>query len=172
MTPVYPLLKSFWDSEKLRTEAINVKDKAYKIPYTYKGKDYGVITALPYNDFTPELAKFRESFLEHYPTDWGEFTTAYMWIESDYPWHVDNEITKSQYNRKGVKCAINIILEGQFTAVEYEEGKFTYEAAVLNTSILHRVNPDKQRVMARISFKDKTFEEVVQGIKEWQGKII
>ena len=173
MIPVYPLWQStFRDSGKLRTEANNVKDKAYKIPYTYKGKDYGVITALPYNEFTPELTKFRESFLEQYPLDWGEFAVSYMWIDSDYPWHVDNEVTKSQHNRKGVKCAINIILEGHNTAVEYEEGKFIYEAAVVNTSKLHRVVPETERVMARISFKDKTFEEVVKGIKEWQGKNI
>ena len=173
MIPVYPLRRRFWDAWKLRTESRNVKDKAYKIPYTYKGKDYGVITALPYNEFTPELAKFRESFLEHYPLDWGEYAVSYMWIDSDYPWHVDNEVTKSQHNRKGVKCAINIILEGHSTAVEYEGGrKYIYEAAVINTSELHRVIPADERVMARISFKDKTFNQVVEGIKEWQGKNI
>ena len=188
MNPVYRLQRCFWDVEKLRAESIAVKEIAYKIPYTYKGKPYGHIVALPFKEYqpelTPELTKFRSSFLETYPAipserglvGWGDITTAYMWIEADYPWHTDNAVTTSQYTGKGVNCALNVLLDGAEAAVEYNiNGQISshlYESAVLNTSELHRVNPVGQRVMARISFKDKTFKEVIEGIKEWQGKNI
>jgi len=44
----------------------------------------------------------------------------------------------------------------------------------LNTSHKHRVElwNKIERTMARISFKDKTFIEVVKGIEEWQRKSI
>ena len=176
MNPVYSLDQPFWDVDKLRAEARDIKAIAYKIPYTYKGKPYGHIVAYPYKHFqpelTPELTKFRSSFLESYPIDWGDFTTAYMWIEADYPWHTDNKVTTSQYTGKGVNCALNVLLGGESAAVEYRVGTFVYDAAVLNTSEEHRVTPIGERVMARISFKDKTFKEVIEGIKEWQGKNI
>ena len=173
MNPVYPLRRRFWDAWNLRTEARKVKDNALKFPYTYKGEDFGVITAvplLPQSDL-PELQKFRDNFLEDHPMDWGEIAVSYMYIDSEYPWHVDDEVTK-RGNAKGTQCAINIILEGHNAAVEYENGKYIYEAAVLNTSELHRIIPVDERVMARISFKDKTFKEVVEGIESWQGKNI
>jgi|TARA_B110000263_G_C15305630_1_gene510224 hypothetical protein len=174
MNPLYPLDHCFWDVEKLRDEAFNVKSEAQKFPYTYKGKDFGVITALPllYLSFLPALEQFRDSFLETYPGDWGEFTTSYMWVDSEYPWHVDNETTKRD-NVKGVNCAINILLTGEDNPVEFEGyGKQIYEAAVLNTSHLHRVIPAEERTMARLSFKDLTYKEVVKGIEEWQRKSI
>jgi hypothetical protein len=154
MNPVYPLRRRFWDAWNLRTEARKVKDNALKFPYTL-----------------PELQKFRDNFLEDHPMDWGEIAVSYMYIDSEYPWHVDDEVTK-RGNAKGTQCAINIILEGHNAAVEYENGKYIYEAAVLNTSELHRIIPVDERVMARISFKDKTFKEVVEGIESWQGKNI
>ena len=209
MTPVYNLPNKFWeesstrtDVSKLRDEATGVREYAHKIPYTYLGKPYGNITALPliavgeHKDHTrvkvgsellriplPELANFKYSFLEAYPaipsprglSHWGDITTAYMWIDKDYPWHTDNVVTISTQTGKGVKCALNVLLSGAGAAVEYKiNGQIsthTYDAAVLNTSEIHRVNPvDGVRVMARISFKEKTYAEVVEGIESWQEK--
>ena len=211
MTPVYNLPSKFWeesstrtDVNKLQVEALTVREYAHKIPYTYLGKPYGNITALPliaigeHLDHTrvkignelvkiplPELAKFKYSFLEAYPaipslrglSHWGDYTTAYMWIDKDYPWHTDNIVTISKTSGKGVKCALNVLLGGLAAPVEFkingQISSHTYEAAVLNTSETHRVNPfDGERVMARISFKDKTFEEVTKGIESWEKKNI
>jgi hypothetical protein len=175
VNPLFPLKHCFWDIEGLRIEANSVKATALKFPYTYKGVDFGVITAvplLPQSDL-PELDKFRNSFLETYPIDWGDFSVSYMWVESEYPWHVDNEVTKR--GRKGTQCAINVLLAGADNPVEFEGyGEQLYDAAVLNTSHIHRVElwNKIERIMARISFKDKTFKEVVEGIKEWQEKSI
>ena len=168
MNPVFQLERpDIWDAEKLGKEAEEVKHKALQFPFTYKGKDFGVIKAVPclpqYE--VPELEKFRDLFLEQWPNDWGEIAVSYMYIDSEYPWHVDTEVTKRYGNPKGTLCALNIILNGVNDSVEFEEGKFTYEAAIIDTSKLHRVTPTKERTMARISFKDKTFKEVVKGIR-------
>ena len=179
MNPIYVLDRKFWDLDKLRAEARTVKEHALEMPIYDGDKRMGIVTALPATPAyePPELINLRDSFIEVYPYDWGEITPVYMWINTVYPWHVDNKPNAQWAKHKGSgrlpHCAINIILEGGAAPVEFEGYKeTTYEAALLNTSVPHRVTPLTERVLGRLSFKDKTFEEVVKGLKEWQGKNI
>ena len=186
MNPLYSLEHSFWDIEKLRAEANSVEDIAQEFPFTCPRTGIkGIIRAvplLPQSDITyvngyypDELDAFKHSFLETYPMDWGDIAFSYMWIDGLYPWHVDNEVTNRGLlsGKKGTQCAINVLLSGLDAPIEFEGyEEQIYKAAVVNTSHVHRVNPTTKRSMARISFKDKTFEEVVEGIKEWQEKNI
>lgn len=172
VNPLFPLRKVFWDIEKLKAEAQTVKGNALEMPIYDGDKRMGIVTALPATPAyePPELINLRDSFMEQYPIDWGEVTPVYMWINTVYPWHVDNKPNAQWSKHKGAgrlpHCAINIILEGGAAPVEFKGWMpQLYEAALLNTSVPHRVTPLEERVLGRLSFKDKTFEEVVEGIK-------
>lgn len=174
MEPVYKITDNFWNAQELKNEAEEVKENALVFPYKYSDDlgywKEGHIKAAPLikgADYMPQLEEFLNSFIQTYSADFGELVASYMWIGFTYPWHNDLDVMTS----KGTHCALNVLLSGGSVPVEYESGSYMYEAAVINTSILHRVIPDGERLMARLSFKEKTYKEVVEGIESAKNRI-
>jgi len=192
MNPVYRLEHPFWDINKLKTEAKEVKEYAHKIPYKYLGEPSGILLSLaidhekdyarirnPYKSSgvedipMPALAKYRESFQEAYPIDWGDIDVGYEWIDDFLPWHVDKGRRLSGHP---VQCVINVLLEGSAIPVQFkideQVKEYTYDAGLLKTTLEHQVDPkNEQRAMAKIRFKDKSFEEVIEGMESGKGRI-
>ena len=49
-------------------------------------------------------------------------------------------------------------------------GSYKYTAGILNTSHLHRVFPTSQRILARISFLELIYEEVVHRVRKLEKR--
>ena len=165
MEPLFHIKISFWDKEELLSEALEVKQKSYSFT-----NGVSIVRAFPMNEHTPALVKFYKNFLDTFKGDWGEVSVSYMYINAgeEYPWHIDEEVTKKTGNNvKGVLSAFNILLAGENNEVEFEGlGKYKYNAAVFNTSHLHRVSPASDRIIARIGFRDYSYEDVVRKITD------
>lgn len=165
MEPLFHIKKQFWDKDELLEEALEVKQKSYTFT-----NGITIVRAYPMNEYTPALLKFYKTFTDKFKGDWGEVSVSYMYINAgeEYPWHSDEEVTKKTGNNtKGVLCAFNIILAGENDEVEFKDvGKFTYSSAVFNTSHLHRVSPSSDRIIARIGFRDLSYEDVVRKITD------
>lgn len=141
------------------------------------------------NKNTPCLAKYFEKFKEWFG-DTGRATCHYFYIDggTDYEWHRDNvlndiDIDVSQIIKKSkienkvldlsnrsnfsVNCCINLVLTEDGSECDFMNfGSYKYTAGILNTSHLHRVFPAKNRILARISFVDLIYEEVVHRIRK------
>ena len=163
MEPLTRITKDFWDEEMLLNEALKVKEMSFSFP-----RGDTIIRAFPMNERTPALVILYKDFLDKFKCDWGEVSVSYMYINAGeiYPWHIDNEITKTTGNNaKGVLCAFNILLSGEENEVEFERyGKYRYKSAILNTSHYHRVSPKSDRIIARLAFRDYSYEDVIQKI--------
>lgn len=161
--PLYHVKRTFWDEEELLNEALEVKEKSFSFP-----RSGTIIRAFPMSEQTPALIRLYKDFLDKFKRDWGEVSVSYMYINAGeiYPWHIDNEITKvTGGNTKGVLCAFNILLSGEENEVEFEgHGKYSYKSAILNTSHYHRVSPKSDRIIARLAFRDYSYEDVVRKI--------
>jgi hypothetical protein len=162
--PLVRITHEFWDSAELLKEALDVKQGSFVF-----GAEPDIVRAHPMNERTPNLVNFYKDFGDKYKGNWGEVSVSYMYVDAgeSYPWHVDEEITKKTGNNpKGVLCAFNIVLLGETSEVEFKNlGSYTYKAALFNTSIMHRITPKTDRIIARIAFRDLSFEDVVQRIK-------
>lgn len=160
--PLIHLPVVFWDIPAMREEALAVKESAY----CWKTEDY-TVSGCPVGDNTPQLSQTYYDFIELYG-DCGEVSVSYLYIDkdSDYMWHTDNEISKrTGHTEKDVKCAVNIIVLGEESCVEFDEwGEYGYTAALFNTSHLHRIKPTSDRIICKISFRDLYFTDVINKI--------
>lgn len=161
--PLTRLTEEFWDLDALRQEALEQKQGAYLFPTTAV-----TIRAVPLSDRTPELTRMFKAFIKKYGDNFGLTSCSYMYIDAgeEYPYHVDNVVGQRVSDLPPVLCTINILVEGSETAVEFKNlGEYTYKAAVFNTSVMHRITPKTDRIIARISFRELSYEKVVQQIK-------
>jgi hypothetical protein len=120
---------------------------------------------------TPFLEEYQWRFQEKYE-GLGKIETHYFYIDAnaDYEWHRDNVLptaTSEVGKRMPVNCCLNVIITDDGSECEFlNHGLFKYKAGVLNTSVLHRVKPSSLRILARISFLDAVYEEVVHKIRK------
>ncbi len=162
LEPLYHLTNTFWDYDDLRSEATSMKKHAFEFR-----EDPIIIRALPATDQTPALNRLKQSFEETYPQDFGMVSYSYMYINAgeDYPWHVDNVAATAVSDLPPVQCAINILVSGEENDVEFiTHGYYNYKAALFNTSVKHRITPSTDRIITRISFRERVFEEVLNEI--------
>jgi hypothetical protein len=82
----------------------------------------------------------------------------FYWLEpfAKIPEHVDN----------GTQCSINLILTDTPAPITIEGKEYTYQQALLNTTLPHAVlNGPVERVMLKISIVDETYEQLAKRIK-------
>jgi len=162
LEPLLHLPTVFWDIPAMRKEALALKDSAH----IWESEHY-TIRGCPTGEQTPILNNTYDSFLRLYG-DCGMVSRSYLYIDkdSDYMWHTDNEISKTTGNTdKDVKCAINIVVLGEESSVEFlDYGEYNYIAALFNTSHLHRIKPVSDRILCKISFRDLHFSDVINKI--------
>jgi hypothetical protein len=82
----------------------------------------------------------------------------FYWLEpfATIPQHVDN----------GTQCSINLILTENPAPITIEGVDYTYQQALLNTTVPHSVtNGDTERIMLKISIFDETYESLSARIK-------
>jgi hypothetical protein len=162
--PLYHLTEKFWDYDDLRSEAMKMKKDALEFR-----DDPIIIRALPATDQTPALNELKQSFEKKYTQDFGIISYSYMYINAgeDYPWHVDNVAAKAVSDLPPVQCAINILVSGEENDVEFiTHGYYNYKAALFNTSIKHRITPKTDRIITRISFRERVYSEVLDEITQ------
>jgi len=162
LEPLLHLPTVFWDIPEMRKEALALKESAY----VWQSEHY-TVRGCPQGDNTPILNNTHESFLKLYG-DCGMMSISYLYIDkdSDYMWHTDNEISKrTGHTEKDVKCAINIVVLGEESDVEFKDwGEYNYTAALFNTSHLHRIKPVSDRILCKLSFRDLYFSDVTNKI--------
>lgn len=162
MLPIYPYDSQFGvDKSLLLEEAVSVHQHAL----SYSNKS--LLRKFPCNENdTPRLYEFVENFRNEFShTDLGAMIGHYFYAYEgkNLEFHTDGEWNEGV---KSFHCCFNFILSGVETPVEFEDiGKFCYDQALLNTEQRHRIHPVSHRVIARIAFKDYTYEEVVQKMK-------
>ena len=165
--PIYRLNNQFWpDRDLMLQEALSLRDS----PDVWnEAAEKASIKSLPLDENnTPYLKQMFKGFTEMYG-DFGNTHPNYFFIEPEweYGWHVDTHISKKMTG-SSVLCAMNIVLTDEQTPAEFQEwGEQQYTACMFNTSVFHRVQTQgKLRVLARITFRDYVFEEVVHRIKK------
>jgi len=173
--PLFRLSHEFWPSRSdLRTEADYVRqhgDKQMVVPIIDEVDAYAQLEFQFAHDKTPALNMFLSNFISTYG-DLGHLFAHYFYIDSgmNYVWHRDN-VPSVDHAGFAVQCCINIVVtddESECEFLNFEPYKYT--AAVLNTSVLHRVTPTSNRILARISFVDAIYEEVVSRIRKTEKK--
>lgn len=110
------------------------------------------------NSITEAIAK---QFINYYDIPYDKYIVNYLLIEAgkDLPWHADSE---------GSVSAINCILTPEPAPIEFEEGEFFYDTALVDIKSMHRVKPGgKDRKVFRITFQndDATFENLYKCLK-------
>ena len=183
------------NKQEFLQEAINVRDfeeNRFRIEVPHRGDRSPLPVNLDFqfaNSNTPCLAKYFEKFKAWFG-DTGRATCHYFYIDggTDYEWHRDNVLSNIEVDvdklikksnivdkRTGseiasnfsVNCCINLVLTEDGSECEFINfGSYKYTAGILNTSHLHRVFPAKNRILARISFVDLIYEEVVHRIRK------
>jgi len=104
-------------------------------------------------DVTQRIAK---DFIEYYNIPYDQYIVNFLYIEPNavLPWHIDQERSM---------CAINCILTDKPTAIQFEDGEYVYDTALVDVKSKHKVvNNDNPRILYRITFQneDATFEKV------------
>ena len=130
--------------------------------------DRAKLDAKPYGDdprypgqFMQEwlISQFTDKYIESIINDFEvEGRPRFYWLAPNtvLPNHVDHNTT----------CSINFILSDEPAPVTVEGCAYTYEVALLNTSVLHSVtNGNKERLLFKISIFNETFEELAKRIK-------
>ena len=82
----------------------------------------------------------------------------FYWLEpfAKIPEHVDN----------GTQCSVNLILTETPAPITIAGNEYTYQQALLNTTIPHAVfNGSVERIMLKISIFDVTYEQLAKRIK-------
>lgn len=173
--PFYELTHQFWPERKLlREEAEQVQisgNKGMTVPII--DEEYGkCVLEFQFSDEgTPVLNEYLNNFLTRYG-DFGKVFAHYFYIGEDmnYVWHRDNAPAIGSQNF-AVQCCINVVVTDDGSECEFlNYGTYKYKAGVLNTSHLHRVTPKSNRILARISFLDSIYEEVVHRIRKIDGE--
>jgi len=174
--PFYSLdnIEPWWpDRTALKEEALSVRElmeNRFLLNVGNTGGETSITLDFQYiSEHTPLLQEYQSSFLKQYG-DFGRIETHYFYIDAnaDYEWHRDNILpTAETYKgqRMPVNCCLNVIITEDGSECEFHNsGLYKYTAGVLNTSVYHRVKPSTLRILARISFFDCIYEEVVHKI--------
>lgn len=158
----------FWPNRELmRIEAESVKDKIQT--YQVEGR-HAVTKTHDMGEDTPYLRQMWEGWQKLFG-DFGDCTVTYFYIsgEEDYDWHIDTYISMEHTGKsKPVLCAMNIVCTDENIPAQFHaHGEMAYTAALFNTSHLHKVDPQgKDRILARITFRDCIYEEVLHRVKK------
>jgi|TARA_B110000902_G_scaffold170223_1_gene193837 hypothetical protein len=198
--PFQHINHEFWpDLTKLREEAIAVRESnehrlTVQVPNGRDDVDDVVLDFQFVSDHTPVLQEHWQNF-----QDWfGETGAAYcqyFYIDAnaEYEWHRDNILRDIEYDPRKiietttaeipdkykvdsqtnfpVQCAINVVLTEDGSECEFMDfGSYKYTAGILNTSHLHRVFPSEQRILARISFLEMLYEEVIHRVRKLEKR--
>ena len=110
------------------------------------------------NETTENIAK---QFIDYYDLPYDKYIVNYLLIEAnkDLPWHADQE---------GSMCAINCILTPDPAPIEFEDGEFYYDTALVDVRSMHKVSARPyDRKVFRITFQNNeaTFENVLKWLK-------
>lgn len=110
------------------------------------------------NDITQKIAK---QFINYYDIPYNKYIVNYLLVEAgkELPWHSDKE---------GSMCAINCILTPEPAPIEFEDGEYYYDTALLDIRSTHRVSARSfDRKVFRITFQDEnaTFENLYKWLK-------
>lgn len=175
--PFYRLDDENWwpDRSALLKEALEVRDlmeNRFLLDIENTNRESSITLDFQFvNDKTPVLNEYKNRFLDRYG-DFGSIAVHYFYIDkdADYEWHRDNVLPTST-SEKGtnlpVNCCINVIITDDGSECEFlGHGTYEYTAGILNTSALHRIQPSELRILARISFQDLVYEEVVHKIRK------
>ena len=174
--PFYELSHQFWpDRDDLKKEAEYIRSVGkHKMVVPVIDEDYGkcVLEFQFSHDETPILNQYLNNFVERYG-NFGRMIAHYFYIDEgmNYVWHRDNKPTSTTESFP-VQCCVNVIVTDDGSECEFlGHGTYKYTAGVLNTSHLHRVTPVRNRILARISFLDSIYEEVVHRIRKIDRRI-
>lgn len=176
--PFYELTHQFWPDRKLlREEAEQVRltgNKGFTFPIIDRECGKCVLEFQFSDEGTPVLNEYLNNFLTRYG-DLGKVRAHYFYIDENmnYMWHIDNipSIGAQNAQKFVVQCCINVVITDDESECEFSGfGMYKYKAGVLNTSHLHRVTPKSNRILARISFLDSIYEEVVHRIRKIDGE--
>jgi len=148
--PINPLMEYFYKCYP------NMRD--YVVPEEFEWIDTDIIEGFKVDEdrhFDPFLHQIANEFCDYYNiTD--KFVTQFLVVEPNkvLPWHEDG---------KPANCCVNCLLSGNNTPIEFEDGIYTYDKALLNIRKKHRVvNGPTIRVMFRIVFYEEqtTFDNI------------
>ena len=198
--PFQHITHEFWpDLTKLREEALAVRDSnehrlTVQVPNGRDDVDDVVLDFQFVSDHTPVLQEHWQNFQDWFG-DTGAAYCQYFYIDAnaDYEWHRDNVLRDIEYDPRKVQetttaeipdkykvnsqtnfpvqCAINVVLTEDGSECEfYDFGSYKYTAGILNTSHLHRVFPSEQRILARISFLELLYEEVIHRVRKLEKR--
>ena len=195
--PFTHITNEFWpDRAELREEAEAIRENEQnrfriKIP-TQKEQEPVTLDFQFLNENTPVLAEFYKNFQEWFG-ETGHTYVHYFYIDkdADYEYHRDNIIHEIEIDTKEVldavdtnreneaaklsnfpvNCCINLVVSDDGSECEFQNhGLYKYTAGILNTSHLHRVFPTSQRILARISFLELIYEEVVHRVRKLEKR--
>ena len=181
--PFYPLSHKFWpDREEFRKEAEAIYGTERERETHEIANPEGVVTVLDFqfsHDDTPVLNRYRDAFIECYGDTFGRISAHYFYLDGDgtYEWHRDNILPPSTLyetdngKKLPVNCCVNVVVSDEGSQCEFlDHGRFNYTAGVLNTSHVHRVHLEGNRILARLSFSHSIYEEVVHRIRKVDKK--
>jgi hypothetical protein len=138
---------------------------------------------------SPMLLQYYNNFKEWFG-EAGYTHCHYFYIDgnANYEWHRDNILKDISIDQEAlltaqgggkqptstegvsdfpVNCCINVVITEDGSECEFlNSGLYKYTAGILNTSHWHRVKPTSTRILARISFMDMIYEEVVHRIRK------
>lgn len=165
--PLYRLEHVFWpDRQAMYDEAKKVRSELQM----YDAAENATIKVHHMGDDTPVLARMWEGWKNRYG-EFGKPTVTYFYIDPGmhYDWHIDTDISHDMTNDGRILCAMNIVVTDESVPAEFQGiGEERYTAALFNTSWVHRVihTAGSQRILARITFRDIIYEELVHKVKK------
>jgi hypothetical protein len=103
-------------------------------------------------DVTKKIAK---DFVEYYKIPY-KYIVNFLYVEPNgfLPWHSDQENSMS---------AINCILTPDPVAIQFKEGQYIYDTALVDVASMHQVqNNNTPRILFRITFQENeaTFNKI------------
>lgn len=106
-----------------------------------------------------QISRYTDSYIEKIMSDFEiDGRPRFYWLEpfAKIPEHVDN----------GTQCSVNLILTETPAPITIAGNEYTYQQALLNTTIPHAVfNGSVERIMLKISIFDVTYEQLAKRIK-------
>jgi len=130
----------------------NMRD--YVVPKDFDWIDTDIIEGFKVDEdrhFDPWLNDIAKKFCEYYGIE-DKFVTQFLVIEPNktLPWHADG---------KPANCCVNCLLSGNNAPIEFDDGVYEYDTALLNIRNRHKVqNGPNIRVMFRIVFYEEHTE--------------
>lgn len=127
----------------------NMKD--YIVPKEFEWIDSDIIEGFKVDEdrhFDEYLHSIANGFCEYYGIE-DKFVTQFLVVEPNktLPWHEDG---------KPANCCVNCLLSEENVPIEFEDGTYEYNTALLNIRKKHRVtNGPNIRVMFRVVFYEE-----------------